>query len=130
MKKGYNTTEFWLVLAVVAFAVLSASGVLSPERITKVTDNITKTQEALPALIDAISRLFDSNGSLAIAAAAVWAYLKRRHAEKLRAAQATIADIRARADVRMAESRRLRVLGQEKLRAQREIIVARAKGGG
>lgn len=84
LKEGIKTTEFWLVLFVGLFAILSATGLLSSARLNKAAANMQDTFNALPALADVLNKLFDTNGPLLIFAGSVWAYIKRRDSQKQR----------------------------------------------
>lgn len=78
MFAGLKTTEFWLVLIVIGFAILTATGVLTPDRIEQVATNIQETTGALPKLLNVLQGLFNNTALVALASAVVWMYTRRR----------------------------------------------------
>lgn len=78
MFAGLKTTEFWLVLIVIGFAILTAAGVLTPDRIEQVATNIQETTGALPKLLNVLQGLFNNTALVALASAVVWMYTRRR----------------------------------------------------
>lgn len=105
MGSKWTSREFLLIVALLVFALASASGILKPSHITAAADNLQKTQDALPKLIDAVTRLLDSNGPLMIFAAAVWAYIKRRNEQKLAEGAQSAEVQKAQAEVLTAQAK-------------------------
>lgn len=87
MKPGYKTTEFWIVVCIILFCLLLASGYLKPSHLTTATERIQQGADALPGLIGAVKALFDKYAELIIAAAVGYAYLKKRSNAKANDAQ-------------------------------------------
>lgn len=112
MVRGAKTTEFWLIVCALVFALAVGSGVITPEKVTQSTSKISRTTEAIPALIDAGKSLLESLGPLAGYLALVWAYLKRRSEQKLASSstekEVELITAKKEKDVALAELERLK----------------------
>jgi hypothetical protein len=94
MKAGYKTTEFWIVVVVIAYALTLATGILKPSHISGAAQNIKEGTDALPGLMDAFKNLLDKYGELAVMAGLAWTYIKKRSKEKIEVLrQGTIQEI-------------------------------------
>lgn len=83
--KKYLSREFVLIVICIVFAYAVMKGWLTQEKVAAVTDNVQKTTEAIPALIEAFKGLIENLAPIAGIVGLAWAYLKRRSDQKITA---------------------------------------------
>lgn len=83
LKSGKTSTE-WITLGVVILLAAAKMFGIVPEDATAESVSAQAT-EAIPALINGVTKIAAENGSLLVMAGLAWAYMKRRSSLKAKA---------------------------------------------
>jgi len=86
----YLSREFILIVVCCLFAYSVLKGWLTPEKVIVAADNIQKTTESIPALIEAIKNLIGNLAPIGGLFGLTWAYLKRRSDQKITLMEANL----------------------------------------
>lgn len=82
MKPGFKSTEFYVLIAIIAFAFLLATGILKPYQMQQAAEQVQEGANVLPSIANAIKAIVERCGELLIAAGLALAYIRRRASAK------------------------------------------------